>query len=74
MNCEKYLALDDLDKAQYMASLIHACQSDNELFEKGMGLIEEGRVKGLFDRVKIGHQTNIQENGQETESTGTPNG
>lgn len=69
------LSLDGLEQSQYMASLIHACISDDELFDEGMTLIEKGQQKGLFENVKLGHH-NIYtaQNGQETESTGTPNG
>lgn len=67
MKCEKYMALGDLDKAHYLASLIHVCESDNELFEKGMNLIEEGREKGLFKNLKLGyHETYQQSNGENT--------
>ena len=53
MNCEEFLAMDDFDRAMYMASLIHVCQSDSDLFKSGASLIALGKRKGLFDNVKL---------------------
>ena len=58
MNCEEFLAMDDFDRAMYMASLIHCCQSDSALFKSGAELITLGKRKGLFDNVKIFPQHN----------------
>lgn len=57
MNCNEFLKLDNYEQSQYMAELIHCCQSDDELFRIGAQLIETGKNKGLFDRVKIGNQS-----------------
>lgn len=53
MNCTKFLSLEEHEKAVYMASLIHVCQSDDEFFERGDKLIEAGRKKGLFKGIKL---------------------
>ena len=54
MNCKNFLALDNQEQAQYMAELIHACQSSDILFEAGKVIIEHGKEFGLFDKVTIG--------------------
>lgn len=54
MNCKSFLNLSDWDKAEYMASLIHACQSDEAIFLSGKEMIDLGKRKGLFDKVKFG--------------------
>lgn len=61
MNCESFLKLDNFEQSLYIGKLIHACQSDNELFAQGERLIESAKQKGLFERVKIypNHQTNF---------------
>lgn len=53
MNCDKFLELEETAKAFYIGSLIHACQSDNALFEAGQELIKLGERKGLFERTTI---------------------
>lgn len=53
MNCDKFLALEEHEKAVYMASLIHCCQSNDDFFERGEKLIEAGHKKGLFKGIKI---------------------
>ncbi len=54
MNCEKFLALDELDKVHFLASVIHCVQSNDELFGQGLRMIEAGKKSGLFENVKIG--------------------
>ena len=65
MNCNKFLALEEHEKAVYMASLIHVCQSNNDFFERGEKLIEAGHKKGLFKGIKLfphsTEQSNISE-------------
>lgn len=53
MNCQTFIKLDDFEQALYLASLIHVCQSDEELFKKGTELIAAGKKKGLLERVKF---------------------
>lgn len=53
MNCEEFIELSEIDKAVYMASLIHVCQSDTAIFKNGKDLIALGKRKGLFDGIKI---------------------
>lgn len=67
MNCNEFLALEEYEKAEYCAKLLHVCTSDSSLFKNGMDLIELGERKGLLDKVKIGreivnHQTPPEEN------------
>jgi hypothetical protein len=56
MNCEEFLKLPLYQQSIYMASLIHACISDDANFKSGQELIRIGKQKGLFDDVKIGHE------------------
>jgi hypothetical protein len=53
MNCQEFLDMDDFDRAMYMASLIHCCQSNSDLFKSGAELIALGKRKGLFDNIKL---------------------
>lgn len=53
MNCTKFLSLEEHEKAVYMASLIHVCQSDDAFFERGEKLIAAGHRKGLFKGIKL---------------------
>lgn len=62
MNCEKYLSLEEHEKAVYMASLIHVCQSNDTFFEAGEKLIERGHKKGLFNGVKLFPHAPVQNN------------
>jgi len=56
MNCEAFLKLDPVAQSLYMGSLIHVCISDDSLYELGKELIVQGTARGLFDKVKIGHE------------------
>jgi hypothetical protein len=56
MKCESLLKLSDYDQAVYMANLIHTCISDEANFKSGLELVRLGKLKGLFDDVKIGHR------------------
>lgn len=60
MNCESFLKLDHFEQTLYIGQLVHACQSDDDLFKLGENLIAIALDKGLFDRVKIypDHQQN----------------
>ena len=53
MNCDKFLALEEHEKAVYMASLIHVCQSSDIFFERGEKLIAAGHKQGLFKGIKL---------------------
>jgi hypothetical protein len=53
MNCKKYQDLSHVEKITYLGQLIHATQSDDELFEMGQNLIDLGIGKGVFDGVTI---------------------
>ena len=53
MNCDKFLALEEHQKAVYMASLIHVCQSSDIFFERGEKLITAGHKQGLFKGIKL---------------------
>lgn len=66
MNCKQFLDLEEYDKAVYMASLIHVCQSDDEYFTKGQQLIDEGHKKGLFKGIKLFPNYDLPPNGNET--------
>jgi hypothetical protein len=53
MNCTEFVELEDFDRAMYLASLIHVCQSDSALFKNGLDLIALGKRKGLLDKVEF---------------------
>lgn len=53
MNCNKYLELTPFEKAKYMASLIHVCQSNDDLFNEGLEMIKAGEEIGLFNGITI---------------------
>lgn len=58
MNCEDFLKMEEYEKAEYAAKLLHVCTSDNALFKSGEELIKLGERKGLLDKVKIGREVN----------------
>lgn len=56
MLCSKYDEMEHTEQKLYTGSLIHCVLMDNEMFEMGKKLIEAGNKKGLFNKIKIGHQ------------------
>lgn len=53
MNCPTFLTLTPMERSKYIGMLIHAVQSDEELFILGQQLIDLATIKGLFDGVTI---------------------
>jgi len=53
MLCKKYEELGHFDKVTYIGELLHAVQSDNDLYEQGLELIKKAKSMGFFDGVKI---------------------
>lgn len=53
MTCEKYQELSATEKTVMVGRIVHAMQSDNELFDYAVDLIKIAEMRGLFDNVKI---------------------
>ena len=53
MICEKYEALTIIEKVQMVGKLLHAMQSDNELFDKAEWIIVAAELQGIFNKVTI---------------------
>ena len=53
MLCKKYDELSYFDKVTYIGELLHACQSDDLLFDEGNTLITKAKSMGLFNGVVI---------------------
>lgn len=53
MICKKYDSLSHFEKVIYVGELLHACQSNDELYALGKDIIELARLKGLMNGVKI---------------------
>jgi hypothetical protein len=53
MLCKKYDELSYFDKVTYIGELLHACQSDDLLFDEGNILITKAKSMGLFNGVVI---------------------
>lgn len=51
--CTEFQNLLPKEKAEYVGMLVHACQSDSELFETGKKLIAKAIKRKLFDGVSI---------------------
>lgn len=61
MICDKYEALTPKEKSEMVGSVVHAFQSDSALFDMALEIIRLGELKGLFDRVKIMPENDIEE-------------
>lgn len=53
MICTKYDELPHHEKVDYIGSLCHAAQSDNDLFERCLDIIRIAKLRGLFKDVEI---------------------
>lgn len=53
MLCKNYEELGHFDKILYIGELLHACQSDNEFFNKGKSIIDSAKKRGIFEGVTI---------------------
>lgn len=51
MICNKYQSLEGFDRSLYIAKLLHAVQSSDELFEIGEKIIELALVRGFYEKV-----------------------
>jgi hypothetical protein len=56
MICETFDKLTTKEKKEYIGALVHSVQSNDELFQIGKEIIEQGKQKGLFEGVKILHE------------------
>lgn len=52
-NCKEYQELTPFEKKEYIGSLIHAVQSDPNLFKEGQRIINKAIARGLFEGVII---------------------
>jgi len=53
MICKKYDSLSHFEKIVYVGELLHACQSDDELFELGNEIVFIAKMKGIMKGVII---------------------
>lgn len=57
MNCTNYLDLSPQEKINFIGKMIHAIQSDNEIFNRAEILIKKADKQGIFDGVTINPPT-----------------
>lgn len=53
MVCEQFDNLTPKEKTEYIGQVVHAIQSDKNLYEMGKEIIRLGNIKGLFEGVII---------------------
>lgn len=51
--CTNYEGLSHFEKVALIGQIVHALQSDNEIFEGVNTLIQLAQLKGIFDKVEI---------------------
>ena len=51
--CDKYFDLTPIERVSLVGVLVHAIQSDNELFDMANDLIQLGILKGVFINTAI---------------------
>ena len=51
--CDKYFNLTPIERVSLVGELVHAIQSDNELFDMANDLIQLGILKGVFINTAI---------------------
>lgn len=51
--CDKYFNLTPIERVSLVGELVHAIQSDNELFDMANDLIKLGILKGVFINTAI---------------------
>lgn len=53
MLCDKYMRLSPQERSLFIGNLLHAAQSDDNIFQSAEELINLAERKGLFDGVTI---------------------
>ncbi len=53
MICKKFSDLTAAERVMFIGELTHACMNDDDLYEKGVGLINVAIARGIFDNVII---------------------
>ena len=61
MICDKFSNLSVLERILFIGELTHACMNDNDMYEKGLEIINEAKANGFFDNVKIMPEKNTEE-------------
>ena len=51
--CDKYFNLTPIERVSLVGELVHAIQSDDELFDMANDLIQLGILKGVFINTAI---------------------
>ena len=66
MLCKNYDSLSHFEKIVFIGELMHSCQCDDDIFEKGKKLIQEARDKGVLNGVVILPDNNLEDTNQLT--------
>jgi hypothetical protein len=53
MICDLFNNLTPKERVEYIGELIHACQSDDVMYQIGKEIIKQGNQRGLFEGVVI---------------------
>lgn len=61
MICELYLKMDDIERLEMDAKLLHAVHHSEFFFKAGLAIIQQGEKEGLFNGVKIGREVHQEE-------------
>ncbi len=56
-NCNKYQELTPIEKIGFIGELLHAAQSDDEIFDMAQQLIKLATIMGVFEGVTINPET-----------------
>lgn len=51
--CQSFEDLTPLEKSNYIGSICHLFQSDEDYYQKGLAMIRQATKRGLFEGVKI---------------------
>jgi hypothetical protein len=67
MNCPEYIELEPNEQSLMIGQIVHALQTDTNIFKSCQDLIALAYRKGVYDNVKIGHEQISKVDGDEHE-------
>lgn len=67
--CDKFNNLSHFEKITIIGEIVHAIQSDDEMFTMGEQLLKKAKRKGVLDGITILPETNLLTNTNEEDAT-----
>lgn len=61
MICKSYMDMDDMERLEYDAKLLHIVHHSEFYWKAGVGIIQQGEKDGLLQGVKIGREVHQEE-------------